>query len=53
MLKIINLWTLSAGFVGLLIFGAINLTSAKIGDDNGFQAGIAVERGAADNPESG
>jgi len=36
MLKKIILWTLFAAFVGILIFGAINRTTAKIGADNGL-----------------
>jgi len=52
MLKLF-LSTLSAGFVGIPIFGVINRTSAKIGDDNGFQAVNAAEREAAGNPGSG
>lgn len=53
MLKKIILWTLYAAFVGILIFGAISRTTAKIDADNGLQAGNAAEREAAGNPESG
>ena len=53
MLKKIILWTLYVAFVGILIFGAINRTTAKIGDDDGLQTGNAAEREAAVNPESG
>ena len=53
MLKKIILWTLYAAFVGILIFGAINRTTVKTGDDDGLQAGNAAEREAAGNLESG
>ena len=53
MIKKIILWTLYAAFVGILIFGAINRTTAKIGDDDGLQASNAAEREAAGNLESG
>ena len=52
MIKKIILWTLYAAFIGILIFGAINRTTAKIGDDDSLQTGNAAEREAAGNSES-
>lgn len=49
MIKKIILWTLYAGFVGTLIFGAINRTTAKIGADDGVQTGNAAEQETAGN----
>lgn len=52
MLKKIILWTFYAAFVGVLIFGAVNRTMVKVGDDGGVQNGNAVERALARNLES-
>lgn len=38
MLKKITLWTLYLAFVGMLILGAINRTTAILGDDHGWNA---------------
>lgn len=53
MLKKILLWTLFAGFIGLLIFGAINRTTAKIENDDGLQAGQTTEQGDTGNLDNG
>lgn len=53
MLKKILLWTLFAGFTGLLIFGAINRTTAKIENDDGLQAGHVTEQGNTGNLDNG
>ncbi|MBL7161481.1 MAG: hypothetical protein ISS57_02670 [Anaerolineales bacterium] len=53
MLKKIILWTLYAAFVGVLIFGAVNRTTTKIGNDDGVLNGNAAERELAQNLESG
>ncbi|MBU1660475.1 MAG: hypothetical protein KKD28_03275 [Chloroflexi bacterium] len=53
MLKKTILWTLYAAFVGVLIFGAINRTTAKTSGDDRLQTGPAAEREAAGNLESG
>ena len=52
MLKKIVLWTLYVAFVGVLIFGALNRTSAKLSDDNGRNP-HAVERDSAWSQDSG
>ncbi|MEA2007778.1 MAG: hypothetical protein U9O54_01550 [Chloroflexota bacterium] len=42
-MKKIILWTLYAGFVGLLIFGAIKRTTTKLGENDGFQNSNTAE----------
>ena len=37
MLKKIIMWTVFVGFVGLMVFGAVNRTAAKIDPDTGIQ----------------
>ena len=44
MFKKIMLWTVYVVVVGLLIFGAVNRTSAKIGDDNFGERNISSSR---------
>lgn len=53
MLKKIILWTLFAGFTGLLVFGAINRTTAKIENDDGSQVNQTVERENKGSLENG